>query len=70
VPALLLCVVVGAGDGDGSALPIVGISPAKADTDRAQVRINAIPSRFMESLPIENYQFSGIRRCQKTGIGK
>jgi len=35
------------GGGGGDATPIVGMSPAKAETDRAQVRINAIPSRFM-----------------------
>ena len=46
---LVLC-VVGAGDGDGSALPIVGMSPAKTGTDRTQVRVNAIPSRFIDCL--------------------
>ncbi len=44
----VLC-VVGVGEGDGVALPIVGISPAKAETDRTQIRISAIPSRFMVS---------------------
>ena len=31
---IVLC-VVGLEDGDGDALPIVGTSPAKAETDRA-----------------------------------
>jgi hypothetical protein len=56
--------------GGVSVLPIVGISPAKAEMDRAQVRISTIPSRFMVSLLIENYQKSGIARYQKCGIGK
>lgn len=66
---LVLC-VVGVGDGDGDALPIVGMSPAKAGTDRTQVRINVILSRFMDCLLFENYQKSGIARYQKSGIGK
>ena len=61
VPVLVLC-VVGVGDGDGDALPIVGMSPANAGTDRTHVRINAIPSRFMDSLLFENYQWTGIGR--------
>jgi hypothetical protein len=44
---LVLCVVGGVGV---DAFPIVGTSPAKAETDRAQVRISAIPSRFMDLL--------------------
>jgi hypothetical protein len=64
---LVLCV---AGGGGVSVLPIVGTSPAKAETDSAQVRISAIPSRFMVSLLFENYQKSGIERYQKSGIGK
>jgi hypothetical protein len=46
VLVLVLC-VVGDGDGDGEATPTVGISPAKAGTERTHVRISAIPSRFM-----------------------
>jgi hypothetical protein len=65
---LVLCVV--GGGGGVAALPIVGMSPAKAETDRAQVRISAIPSRFMDFLLFENYQISGIARYQKSGIGK
>jgi hypothetical protein len=65
---LLLVLCVGGCGGD--ATPIVGISPAKAETDRAQVRISAIPSRFMDFLLFENYQKSGIARYQKPGIGK
>jgi hypothetical protein len=49
----------------------VGISPAKADTHRTHVRINAIPSRFIGVLScFENYQISGITRYQFSGIGK
>ena len=64
----MLCVVVG--EGDGVALPIVGMSPAKAEIDKTQVTISAIPSRFMEFLLFENYQKSSIARYQKSGIGK
>jgi hypothetical protein len=67
--ALVLC-VVDVGDGDGVALPIVGMSPANAETDRTHVRVNAIPSRFMEFLLFDNYQKSGIARYQISGIGK
>lgn len=63
---LVLCVVGGGGD----ATPIVGMSPANAETDRAQVRISTIPSRFMEFLLFENYQKLGIGRYQVSGIGK
>ena len=45
---LVLCVEGGGGD----ATPIVGMSPAKAETDRAQVKISAIPSRFMDFAPV------------------
>ena len=69
VLVLVLCVVV-VGDGDGVALPIVGMSPAKAETDRTQVRINAIPSLFMDFLLFESHQKSGTARYQKSGIGK
>ena len=55
------------GGGGGDATPTVGTSPAKAETDRAQVRINAIPNRFMEFLLFENYQKFGIARYQKSG---
>jgi len=57
---LLLVLCVAGGGGGVSVLPIVGTSPAKAETDSAQVRISAIPSRFMVSLLFENYQKSGI----------
>ena len=70
MPLVLALCVVGVGDGDGDALPIVGMSPANAGRDRTPVRINAIPSRFMDSLLFENYQKSGIARYQKSGIGK
>jgi hypothetical protein len=46
--------VVGGGGVD--VLPIVGMSPANAETDRTQVRISTIPSRFMDFLLFENYQ--------------
>lgn len=58
------------GGGGGDATPIVGMSPAKAETARTQVRITAIPSRFIGFLLFENYQKSGIARYQKHGIGK
>ena len=64
---LVLCVV---GDVGGDATPTVGTSPAKVEIDRAQVRISAIPSRFMEVLLFENYQKSGIDTYQNPGIGK
>ena len=63
---LVLCVV----GGGGGATPIVGMSPAKAEMDRTQVRISAIPSRFIDLLLFENYQICGIARYQKSGIGK
>ena len=44
---LVLCVVGGGGGVD--ATPAVGISPASAETDRTQVRINAKASRFILS---------------------
>jgi hypothetical protein len=67
---LVLC-VVGVGDGDGVALPIVGMSPAKAEMDRAQVRSSAIINRFIGVFSCsQNYQKSGIRRYQISGIGK
>ena len=73
---VVLC-VVGGGEtagapavGTSPALPIVGMSPAKAETDSAQVRSSAIPNRFMSFLLFENYQKSGIARYQKSGIGK
>jgi hypothetical protein len=42
---LVLCAVGGVGV---DVLPIVGTSPAKAETDRAHVRISTILSRFMD----------------------
>jgi hypothetical protein len=50
MPLVSVLCVVGVGDGDGDALPIVGMSPANAGRDRTPVRINVIPSRFMDSL--------------------
>ena len=50
MPLVLVLCVVDVGDGDGDALPIVGMSPANAGSDRTPVRINVIPSRFMDSL--------------------
>ena len=47
VVLLLVLCVAGVGDGDGDALPIVGISPAKAETDKTHVRTNAKPSLFI-----------------------
>ena len=44
---LVLCVVGGGGGVD--ATPAVGMSPAKAETDRTHVRINAKASRFILS---------------------
>jgi len=66
----LLC-VVGVGDGDGSALPIVGISPAKAETDRTHVRINAKPSLFIGvfSCFLRSYQLL-VSGDTSNGIGK
>ena len=67
VVAVLLCVAGdGVGDGAGSALPIVGISPAKAETDRTHVRINAIPSLFIGvfSCFFEKLPVTGIGRYQ------
>ena len=40
--------VVGVGLGAGDGVPSVGISPAKADDERAHVRATAIRNRFME----------------------
>ena len=42
---LVLCVVGGGGGVD--ATPAVGMSPAKAETDRTHVRINTKASRFI-----------------------
>ena len=55
VAVLLLVVCVVGGDGTAGApavgispaLPIVGMSPAKAETDSTHVRINAKPSLFI-----------------------
>jgi hypothetical protein len=67
---LVLC-VVDVGDGAGVALPIVGMSPAKAEADRAQVRSSAIVNRFIRVFScFKNYQKSGISRYQISGIGK
>ena len=62
MPLVLVLCVVGVGDGDGDALPIVGMSPANVGRDRTPVRINAIPSRFMNFLLFGNYQHPGIAR--------
>ncbi len=65
---LVLCGVV-VGGGGGVALPIVGMSPARAETDKTHVRISTIPSRFIGVSPVfENYQISGIAGYQKSGI--
>jgi len=58
---LVLCVVGGGGGLD--ATPAVGISPASAETDRTQVRINAKASRFI-------FEFLLFKSYQKSGIGK
>lgn len=60
VLVLMLCVVI-VGDGDGVALPIVGMSPAKAGTNKTKVRINAIPSLFMDFLLFESHQNLALR---------
>ena len=39
--------VVGGGCGGGSALPVVGISPARIEVDSAQLSTTAIASLFM-----------------------
>lgn len=43
----VLVVVVGGGCGGGSALPVVGISPAKIEADSAHMSTTAIASSFM-----------------------